>query len=342
MRIGSNPEKENNVIEVESYHRVIIPVYVPNLDEGYFADSLKILKMCIGSLLVTVHAKTKISIINNGCCEEVSSYLKDLYKEHEIIDQLFHSKINLGKVNALYSVIKGNLEPLVTITDADVLFLNGWQQAVEKVFVDFPKAGMVSPVPNTILYDSSFVNATFYHGFMKRIIKFKDVIDPDGLKKFQASIGRELYKKIHLEKFFTLTQGEKEAVIGCGHFVATMRAQVFNESPKGPSQFKVVGGSEKLYIDKPNDDAGFLRLATMNNHAYHLGNVIEEWMLEKFDNVKAYSKEGNQPNINLEFDVKGISKIQWFIGKVLYRLLVRTKGLKRIYFGLLGMKNSSY
>lgn len=342
MRSGSNPEKENNIIEVESYHRVIVPVYVPNLDDDYFVDCLDILKLCIESLLATIHSKTTISIINNACCEEVSSYLRNLYTKHDSIDQLLDSKVNLGKVNALYSIIKGNLEPLVTISDADVLFLPGWQQAVEKVFGDFPKAGMVSPAPNTILYDSSFVNATFYHGFMRGIIKFRDVIDPDGLNKFQESIGRVLYKKIHLEKFLTLTQGEKEAVIGCGHFVATMRAQVFQEAPKSPSQFKIVGGSEKTYIDKPNDDAGFLRLATMDNYAYHLGNKIEPWMLDKFNEVKAHSKENNQPNTNLEFDVKGISKFQWFIGKVLYRLLVRTKGIKRIYFGMLAMKDRSY
>jgi glycosyltransferase involved in cell wall biosynthesis len=342
MRKGINPQKITNVLEIESYHRIIIPVYIPNLTEDYFKHGLKVFKLCIESILLTIHSKTTISIINNACCEEVISYLEELYAQNDCIDQLFHSKINLGKINALNTAIKSNLEPLITITDADVLFLNGWQKAVENVFVDFPKAGMVSPVPNSIMYDSSFVNATFYHGFMKGIIKFRDVIDSDGLKKFQESIGRKLYKKVHLEKFLTLTQGRKEAVIGCGHFVVTMRAKVFYESPKGPSHFKIIGGSEKTYIDKPNDDAGFLRLATMDNYAYHLGNEIEPWMLEKFDEVKAHLKDSNQPNINLEFDVNGISKIQWFIGKVLYRLLFRTKGFKRIYFRLLGMNNSSY
>ena len=182
MRKGGNPEKTNNVLEIESYHRIIVPVYIPNLIEDYFKDGLKILKLCLDSLLMTIHSKTKISIINNGCCDEVICHLEEVYAQNSSVDQLLHSKINLGKVNALYSVIKSNLEPLLTITDADVLFLKGWQQAVEKVFVDFPKAGMVSPVPSSIMYDSSFVNATFYYGFSKGILKFQDVINPDALR----------------------------------------------------------------------------------------------------------------------------------------------------------------
>ena len=68
MRLGNNPEKEQNILEIDSYHRVVIPVYIPNLTEPYFQDGLKILKLCLQSLLKTVHAKTRISIINNNCC----------------------------------------------------------------------------------------------------------------------------------------------------------------------------------------------------------------------------------------------------------------------------------
>ena len=71
MRIGNNPEKNSNKLEIDSYHRIIIPVYIPNLTEDYFKDGLKILKLCLGSLLHTIHAKTRVSLINNGCCEEV-------------------------------------------------------------------------------------------------------------------------------------------------------------------------------------------------------------------------------------------------------------------------------
>jgi len=342
MRIGNNPEKRNNELSLDSYHRVIIPVYVPNVTDDYFKDGLTIFTYCIESLLHTIHPKTRITLVDNGCCEQVKKFLISLHNKHTAIDQLFHSDVNLGKINAIYAVVKSNLEPLFSITDADVLFLPGWQQAVEQVFEDFPEAGMVAPVPGSIAYNSSYVNATFYYGFSKGILKFRDVKDPVGMDMFQKSIGRKLYEKIHLEKYLTLTKGKKEAVIGCGHFVATLRAEALRMAPPFPTEFKIVGGSENAYIDKPNDDGGFLRLATMNNYAYHLGNKAEAWMQEAFEKVIRHSKADNKINNAIEFNINGIGNFKWFIGKVLFRILIRTKPIKRRYFKMLGMKNSDY
>ena len=50
MRIGNNPEKEQNILEVDAYHRVVIPVYIPNLTEPYFKDGLKILSVILPPL----------------------------------------------------------------------------------------------------------------------------------------------------------------------------------------------------------------------------------------------------------------------------------------------------
>jgi len=186
MRVGINPEKENKNLTIEAYHRVIIPVYIPNLNEDYFKDGLQILKYNIESLLATIHSKTRISIVNNNCCNEVTAYLKKKYVENFCIDQLLNSKINLGKVNAINAVVKGNLEPLITITDADVLFVQGWQQEVEKVFLEFPNAGMVSPVPSSIGYRGEFLNSTYFYGFLKGILYFKEVKNPDLWKELDA------------------------------------------------------------------------------------------------------------------------------------------------------------
>lgn len=342
MRIGSNPEKSNSTLQTESYHRVVIPVYIPNLTEAYFKDGLIILKYCLDSLLKTIHSKTKISLINNGCCAEVKAYLTQIHSKENAIDQLFHSDINLGKVNAIYSAVKSNLEELITISDSDVFFLPGWQDAVEQVFVDFPKAGMVSPVPSSLAYNTDFVRSTMYYGITKRLLKFQKVKDPDGLLKFQESIGRTLYNDAHLDKYLTLTSKDKIAVVGCGHFVATLRAQVFQYAPAYPSNAKIVGGSENKYFDIPNDEGGFLRLATHGNYAYHLGNEAEPWMKDSYAEVMEHSAENNKLNASLNFDVIGISWFERWIGKLLFRFFVRVRPIKRWYFSLLGMKDKAF
>jgi hypothetical protein len=47
----------------------------------------------------------------------------------------------IGKINSILKVLRTAEERLITITDADVLFVNGWEQAVLNVFEAFPKAG---------------------------------------------------------------------------------------------------------------------------------------------------------------------------------------------------------
>ena len=317
MRIGQNPEKSNVELSTDILHRIIIPVYIPNLEEDYFKDGLDILKLCIDSLLNTIHDKTRVSIINNGCCDVIIQYLETLYRDCDEVDQLFNSKINLGKVNALYSVIKSCQEPIITVTDSDVMFLPKWQKACEEVLNDFPEAGMVSPVPSSLGYANAFINSTIYYAFFKGKLKFSKVVNTEGLLNFQKSIGREMYNEHHLENYLTVSNKKSKAVISCGHFVATFRAEVFENSPQQICKEKIVGGSENKYLDFPNDNGGYLRLATLDNYAYHLGNVKEDWMFKKLQDDLS-----NQKLEPLKTFSKGksLKKYQYFIGKVLHRL----------------------
>ena len=336
MRIGNNPEKEQNILEVDAYHRVVIPVYIPNLTEPYFQDGLKILKLCFDSLLNTIHKKTKISIINNASCMEVSNHLEELYFKHKEIDQLFNSKINLGKVNALYAAIKSNLEPIITIADSDVMFLPNWQQATENTMVAFPECGMISPVPSSIAYRGNYLNSTIFYAFFKGKLNFSNVENPDGMIKFQESVGREMYNKEHLEKYLVISNKKGKAVVGCGHFMATFRTEVFNNSPKENCKFKIVGGSENDYLDKPNDKGGFLRLSTLKNYGYHLGNKEENWMHDEFSKIN--NSNNTYKTISSLPKAKTIGTIGYKIGNLLHVLFF--KKFKKSYFGFKGMKNS--
>lgn len=332
MRVGSNPSKTNYKIEIESTHRVILSVYIPNLEEEYFKDSQTIFKYCIESLVNTIHSKTRVSIVINGCCQEISDMIYEYQKRYPLIDQIFYTKENLGKINAIYSIVKSNLEPLLTISDADVMFLSDWQNQVETVFVDFPEAGMVSPVPSSkgFLFSTA---STLYYGLFKGQIKFQNVKDPEGLINFQTSVGSNLYQKIHLEKYLVVSNGQKEAVIGCGHFVATFRKEVFESAPTKVCQFRVQMGSEVSYLDDPNDVSGHLRLATLGNYAYHLGNSPQLWMKDKLDEI--YLNSGTKQVVIIPHGIP-LKKWQYRIGIFLSRLLFSK--IRKQYFSYLGVK----
>jgi hypothetical protein len=316
MRIGNNPEKESKEIIIENYHRIVIPVYIPNF-EGYFADTFSVFKLCLESLLLTVHSKTRITIYNNNCHIDVRKYIDEKYNETEIIDQVFHSKENLGKINAILAAVKGNLEPLITITDADVFFKKNWQNEVEKIHHHFPEAGMVSPVPSVGNIYGEFMNSTLGFAYLKGKIKRDKVFNRKGVNKFLESIGRDIIPDKDEMNYFIIKNNENyKSVLGCGHFVTTFKASVFENTPNFPSKIKVVGGSEGKYLDGPNDQSGGLKLATIDNYAYHLGNKTEDWMYESFNEIL----KDNRENIffRSDFNFKKQNLFIYFIGYVIH------------------------
>lgn len=333
MRKGINPSKTSNKIILQSSHRVILSVYIPNLNEEYFKHAQEVFKLCLESVLHTVHNKTRISIIINGCCKEVEELIYSYKEANSLIDQVFFTKENLGKINAIYSIVKSNLEPLITISDSDVLFLKNWQEESLEVFRSFPQAGMVSPVPSSKGYLYS-TGTTLYYGLFKGKIRFRDVQDPEGMDNFQKSVGSRLYDPIHLQKYLVIANLEKEAVIGCGHFVATFRKEVFENSPTQVCEFRVQGGSEEAYLDEPNDQSGFLRLATLGNYAYHMGNTPAAWMHIELEKIKSGDKGTSGPDSI--GPAQPISKLEVKIGQILWvNLFYR---FRKQFFGYLGMK----
>jgi hypothetical protein len=337
MRIGTNPVKDNNTVIIENYHRIIIPVYIPNFD-GYFAEAFDIFKMCLESVLLTIHSKTRITIYNNNCHPSVKEYIDTQYKVHHAIDQVFHSKENLGKINAILASVKGNLEPLVTITDSDVLFKKNWQLEVEKLFLAFPEAGTVAPVPASKTYRNHTHNVWGKY-FLASKMQFDDVLDPDGLIKFDRSLGntKALYSAINIKKYLTVqAQNGTKACVGCGHFVATLRREVFDKGSSSPAFIKIQGGVETVFIDKPNDELGFLRLSTLGNYAFHMGNTKKPWMDEEFALLSHTSLaeallEGQLPK------AKAVSTFQYYLGKALGYLLAK-EYFNKLFLGFLGMK----
>ncbi|PHS09000.1 MAG: hypothetical protein COA88_05710 [Kordia sp.] len=282
MRIGSNPAKKDKVEIDNTYHRIVIPVYIPNLND-FFKESLEVLKLCLESLYTTVHSNTRISIASNGCCKEVNDYLAVEFEANRI-DELYQIKSGIGKINSLYKIINSVKEPLITISDADVLFTSGWQDAVEKIFIDYPKAGMVCPFSYSKGFRELTANIYFDNLFNKNI-KVTEIKSPEGLEHFAKSIGNEgFYKDIHKKYGITYQEkGKSRALIGAGHFVATFKRAVF-PAYEFKSNLQRLASGEGLYIDSPPVQSGLWRLSTNYNFVYHMGNTVTPMYLDIVSN----------------------------------------------------------
>ena len=330
MRVGFNPHKDK-IQEASAYlHQVIIPVYIPN-QEGYFKDSFAILKLCLDSLFSTIYKRTFITIVNNGSCDVIVDYLNSLHKEDKI-QEIIHTT-NVGKLNAVLKGISGNNFPLITVSDADVLFLNGWQESSYAVFDAFPKAGAVCPTPSSRSLRTYTANIYWDLLFTNKI-KFTSVVNPDALKMFGLSVGdANFYNQVQLKKYLTVNYEGKQAVVGAGHFVATYRAEVFDNFKNRFTGYKLGGDSERLFLDVPVVKKGLWRLSTADNYAYHMGNVIEEWM---FETVSKLKQNNTVSNFKLQ-PIQPSSKIAYFIKSRLFAKLILNKKIMRYFLRYKGL-----
>lgn len=323
MRKGINPIHEQGIILKDAYHRIIIPVYIPYLS-GYYKDSFDILKICLKSLVKTIHDKTLITIINNDSCEEVHLFLNDLILQKKI-DQYIVNSYNNGKINPITSYLKGCHEKLITISDADVLFKPGWQNAVEGLFVSFPEAGMVSPIAAPS-YFSFFTAFTWFYGFLKYKLYRSANPDTFSLEKFHESISRERpLNEIEKSPHF-IQNKEAKAIIGSGHFCVTICNEIIPYIPLefSGTRFK---GAETKFIDRPVCSAGFMRIATDKGFVFHMGNIKEGWMQEFLDNI-----------LNFKESTRIIPKRKKFINNSFFKFIIYKVFSRSFILKLLGNK----
>ena len=329
MRIGYNPHKDQ-IIEPTTYlHHVVMPIYIPH-QKDYFKDGLNILKLALESLFKTTHNKTFFTLVNNGSCKAVKDYLDSLQLKgavHEVI----HTT-NIGKLNAILKGLAGHDIELVTITDADVLFKNNWQQETIKVFNAFPKVGVVGIVPQFNMFKAHCGN-TIFDNFFNKKLKFLPVKSPEDMALFYKSIGWDnTYNKDLLQYSLGIEHKEMNVLLGSGHFVATYKKQQFKEITSYLG-YKL-GGDSESYLDKAALSYDYWRVTTQNNYAYHMGNVIENWMIDykiiKEKDSGVYSDFSNKKKIGgFSYIIKNKIFYKLILNKWFSNFFYRWKGLPK-------------
>lgn len=334
MRKGKNQSKEGPISINNSDHRVIIPIYIPH-GEDYYKDAYKIFECCLFSIVKTSVTKLKVSVVSNNCCDPINERLLQLQKQG-YIDELIIEKEAIGKINSILKALKTAQERLITITDADVLFCNGWEEAVVEIFKAFPKAGAVCPVP-VFRKQLSFTSNIWMRYLLSKQLYFRPVKNPNAMEKFAQSIGWFSLENRFKDLICTLkAKNGTIAVLGCSHFVATYKREVFEKLPKANSIYLLGGNSEGLYLDIPPLKMGGYRLSTYDNYAFHLGNHWEPWMEEKQNEIKEIEKKENNyiqfkklkySPLGYFFSFKVFEKI--FQNKNIYNFILTNKGISK-------------
>lgn len=277
MRIGVNPEKFKEESNVLKKHRIIIVFYIPNLTDDYYKQALDILDYQLDSLIKSVSFETtRITLINNNSTDEI---IRVYNKYSNFIDKYVVYNENKGKVYAVLNEVRSVFEPFVTISDSDVLFYNGWEKEVFSIFKNFPKAGVVTPLP--IPYNAFYFNENlFFNSLWTRVIKYDKIVKNEDIDKYvkginnPAAINRNS-KYNWKEKQYFLNRNNKNAIVGAAHFVATYKTALFRNIYTFP-EVKFRNGYEEQFIDILPFNKGFYRLSTLETFAYHMGNTVDD------------------------------------------------------------------
>ena len=329
MRVGSNPQKSEGLLELRTNHRIVVVTFIPELS-GYYKSMFEVIKLCVASLIKTIPSTSAITIVDNASCEEVVDYFVSLYKEKHI-DTLQLLATNVGKIDALMGAARSAREPIVTLTDCDILFKNSWVEETVAIFNNFENTASVSPYPTR--RGLHYYTYSLQHAVIKNKQKLFFEAIPENFEHYNLFLesinwGRE---KDSQALWPVLKSGNTKAIVGSDHQVVTMRRDIlFNDSPAVPSLTKVGKESERDYVDLAIDMSGGYRVATYNFMAHHMGNQVEPWMEEIVASLKQTS---DNLVLTLIPEIKYIKKSHYVykLKKKLAKLLFKKK-VPKSYF----------
>lgn len=280
MRIGENPLKSNIQNLKHKQHRIILPFWIPNIEEDYFKQQPEVLRRCLASLTATIDPETtNITLINNHSCRPAAE-VAESFVAKGLIDKYVVRSENRGKLEPILAEARAASEDYITIADADFLFFEGWEFAVARIFDDFPKAGVVTcyPCPNL-----AFKHNTQW--VVKAPWRIGKVVPDEEMHLVDKGLGHAPGQGIYTgkgvrkkapwsHKQYFLQKGEHKVCLGAVHALATMKRDIFQQLPFQKIPFVFKNGYEETYLDYFSDRMGYFRLCTTHCYAYHMGNTL--------------------------------------------------------------------
>ena len=274
MRAGSHPLKKKGKLEPPEEITIQMVTFIPFL-EGYFEQSLDVLKLSLESLWAHTTLPYDLMIFDNGSCPEVRTYLLEQQQAHKI-QFLYLSDENVGLPgawNALFAAAPGKI---IAYSDSDIYFYPGWLEACLKLLQTYPNVGMVTGIPlrsplefsnQTLEWASQTPEVQVSRGLLQDWEVYWAHARSTGFEEGEAR-----HKFAQGEDILFEYQGVK-AFLGAGHFQFV--------SPKAalqavmPFPYVMPMGNER-YLDQHINQRGYLRLSLPGMSVRHIGNRLPE------------------------------------------------------------------
>ena len=334
-RIGINPARRKTSAYKPARVTAVVLTYIPALS-GYFKQRLEILQLTLESMLSNATIPFDLIVFDNGSCSEVTGYLKNKQQQGDI-NFLFLSKENIGKIGALQIAFNAVPGEIIAYSDDDILFYPGWLAAQLEILDSFPNAGMVSGVPvrNASKHaNRSLKNLTEQHE-SSISFHYEHRIPDEWERDWAISTGRdpeEHIKKTQDEKDLVLrfqppnNRSFVEAIGSANHFQFIAPKSVITSALPNEWRGNLMGSM--IEMDNAVDEAGYLRLSTVDRFTQHIGNIISEDVLEKAKSfgISASATEIHKPTERSKqkhwlFHIPGARRVLTYIYNRIFEIL---------------------
>jgi hypothetical protein len=273
-RLGQNPAKFVDHVAQPAPVTIALVTYIPFLG-GYYAESLEVLKRCLGSLWTNTGGDYDLLVFDNASCPEVRALLLEA-REQGRLQYLVLSDKNVGKAGAWNFIFSSAPGEFIAYADGDIFFYPGWLPALLEIMGQIPRLGMLTGMPvrnperfstSTLAWAGSEPGVRLERGLLMPWEDFWRHVRSLGIEEAEA---RRLYNQG--EDVCLSTQG-RQFYVGAGHFQFLARRKVLQEVLPIPSRRPM---GEVRLLDVAINERGYLRLSTPQWWVQHLGNTLDE------------------------------------------------------------------
>jgi glycosyltransferase involved in cell wall biosynthesis len=325
LRQGQNPGKFIRKVAHPQPVTIFIVTYIPFL-AGYYAHSLDVLKVCLGSILAHTSGPFDLVVFDNASCPEVVSYLNEL-KTAGKIQYLILSDKNIGKVGAWNVVFGAGLGEYIAYSDSDVYYYPGWLEKHLEIMKTFPEAGTVSGIPRR--GDRVFYNHTLelLGSLPDALVEEGQFISPKWVFEHLRSLGKEEEAQEELrQNDYRITRNGVSAYASGDHFQFMVRSETVRQYL--PFSYDRPMGDSVHNFDRAINRSNLIRLAVAERVVRHLGNILDEQTLAE---IPASLHPTDTSNNQLVRTGKTHAIYEW--GPIKWVLLRVYDRIFRLYYG---------
>lgn len=317
MRFGQNPAKKIDEVAQPERITVALITYIPFLS-GYYAQSLDVLRVCLGSLVAHTTRPFDLLVFDNASCPETVSYLVDL-KEKGIIQYLILAEKNYGKVGAWNFIFRASPGEYIAYADSDVYFYPGWLEKHLQVFAAFPEAGTVTGLPRR--GRRTFYTRTIEQlgGLRDAVVEVGKFIPDEWILDHARTLGKLETVQEDLDKDdYRITRGGVTVYATATHFQFMVKSETVRKYLPFASDRPM--GDNVAQFDRAIDEDQFLRLATAERVVRHVGNTLD---LEFIHSLPDYIRDGIKKPEALISTSRRTAPARLFAYKPVKRILLR-------------------